>query len=48
MAECDLALRSGEGISFPLWEGLFSGCGERDLEQETLGSRTQLGRGFQG
>ena len=43
MAEHDLFPGSGEGISFLLGEGHFSGCGESGLEQERLGSRTQLG-----
>lgn len=43
LAEDDLFPGSGEGISFLLGEGHFSGCGEGGLEQERLGSRTQLG-----
>lgn len=40
MAEHDLFPGSGEGISFLLGEGHFSGCGEGGLELERLGLRT--------
>lgn len=47
MAERDLFPGSGEGISFLLGEGHFSGCGEGGLELERLGLRTQLGHYYQ-
>ena len=47
VTECNLVPRSGEGITFALWEGHFSGRGECGLEQERLGPRTQLGHCFQ-